>query len=493
MADTLDCRLTQPSDEQLRAALHSVCEAARCNPPFPVWNRSTWESILERCRRQPEGHRQWEQPGLHNAYLTLSWWTDPAGLRHYRIGAGDSTRLPVHRAWTRAPEDDRPPLWHVYPDRVFRRQENGTDDWLAVCACGVVGPPASLGWRGERCGPCQDRREEGDEAPVENLADTLVFDPLPVEALAVSHDGRWLAVAQRGGSLHLHDLYTGERRVLRDGSTPPSLIRALAFTWNADQLVIAPPEDILQALDCATGARLREFPGAVAPTAIVWAPEDRAWGAVATNGVLLGSSSRGSYFCTRMPRATAVCFLPAGGTALVGWDGDVRWFVLGEDHRWEPGEQLARPKSDSEAILYLGVDDTGRFLLLVAGEPEEASLLDSTSRRDACTAEVYDLAGPAPRLLFCSLVPRPSAAAFSPDGRFLAFLVHDQQHSPTAVYFLAWSARNAGEVEQMSALLEWDSQEMLCDLCFLPDGSTLLTGGLDGTVKCWPWRRLVED
>jgi hypothetical protein len=496
MADTLDYRLTHPSSEQLCATLQTVCEAAGWNRPTPDWSRSTWETIQERCEREPEGHLQWEEPGPPTTYLTLSWWTDLIGLRHYRIGAGDSTRLPVHRAWTRAPEEDRPPLWHVYPDRIFRRQHNGTDAWLAVCTCGVAGPPASLGWRGERCGPCQDRREEGQEAPVENRADTLAFDPLPIEALAVSRDGRWLAVAQRGGRVHLHDLHTRERRLLRDGTSPPSYIRAMAFTWNAEQLVIAPPEDTLQGLDCATGKVLREYAWAFSPTSIVWAPRDQGWGASTDNGVLLGNSSNGRYSCMRVVRATAVCFLPSGCTALVGWDREIKWFVL-EEERWESHDRLERPTryagtalADGETILHLEVDDAGRFLLVIAGEPDDAIRLERPSRRETCTAEVWDLAEAAPRLRFRSLVPHPTAAAFSSDGRFLALLIHDQQHSPAAIQVLEWGR---SEGRGAWSVLEWDSQEMLGDLCFLPDGSTLLTGGAGGTVKCWPWRHLVEE
>jgi len=39
---------------------------------------------------------------------------------------------------------------------------------LALCECGVCAKPSSIGWTGERCGPCHDRREEGagpDGAP----------------------------------------------------------------------------------------------------------------------------------------------------------------------------------------------------------------------------------------------------------------------------------------------------------------------------------------
>jgi WD40 repeat protein len=40
--------------------------------------------------------------------------------------------------------------------------------------------------------------------------------------------------------------------------------------------------------------------------------------------------------------------------------------------------------------------------------------------------------------------------------------------------------------------LDWDGVEPLTCLAFSPDGQTLATGGQLGTVKLWPWRRLLD-
>ena len=100
----------------------------------------------------------------HLDFVSLAWWTDAVGRRHVRV-EGESGR--EHRgASPPLPnnEDPRPPLAHVYPDRLFRRQRAGVDVWLAACACGATGLPEALAWMGPCCGPCHDRRQEQDGA-----------------------------------------------------------------------------------------------------------------------------------------------------------------------------------------------------------------------------------------------------------------------------------------------------------------------------------------
>jgi hypothetical protein len=58
-----------------------------------------------------------------------------------------------------------PPWWHVYPEAVLGvRTKQGGERYLAVCRCGAVGAPEALGWMGDTCGPCFDRRAEGGTA-----------------------------------------------------------------------------------------------------------------------------------------------------------------------------------------------------------------------------------------------------------------------------------------------------------------------------------------
>src|SRR5262249_7905854 len=88
------------------------------------------------------------------------WWTDPAGRKHVRVVG--RTRLAYSRLRGEVEMRSLPPWWHVYPEAVLGvRGKTEGERYLAVCRCGAVGTPEALGWMGDTCGPCFDRRAEG--------------------------------------------------------------------------------------------------------------------------------------------------------------------------------------------------------------------------------------------------------------------------------------------------------------------------------------------
>src|SRR5262245_23186420 len=118
----LERRLLDPDAAALDAALRGA---------LPLEDRR--RSWCEALRARPEGRLQGGPPGRMAA---LSWWTDPAGRRHVLVVSGELDDV----------EDLRPPLAHVYPERLFARRAGGVTAWLAACSCGAVGEPAALGW-----------------------------------------------------------------------------------------------------------------------------------------------------------------------------------------------------------------------------------------------------------------------------------------------------------------------------------------------------------
>jgi hypothetical protein len=102
------------------------------------------------------------------AAVLLTRWTDPLGQSHWLVeclynhsyGQLDQTGRTVGQ-WK---ETYLHPLHRVAPiDRfVERKVPRGLAQPLLVCACGAVGSPEALAWRGTQCGPCHDREQDGD-------------------------------------------------------------------------------------------------------------------------------------------------------------------------------------------------------------------------------------------------------------------------------------------------------------------------------------------
>jgi hypothetical protein len=86
----------------------------------------------------------------------VCWWEDAIGRRHWFIS---------HKVYPFAP-DGVHPLECIAPPGSFVCQERGGQrEWLAICGCGVFGPPEKIAWMGERCGACHDRLQEGLPTP----------------------------------------------------------------------------------------------------------------------------------------------------------------------------------------------------------------------------------------------------------------------------------------------------------------------------------------
>ena len=98
--------------------------------------------------------------------MVAGWWTDPASRKHFRVlGRTRHRGFPYLRPMRREGElRGLPPWWHVYPEAVLAvRRADGGENYLACCRCGAVGTPESLGWMGDTCGPCFDRRVDGGD------------------------------------------------------------------------------------------------------------------------------------------------------------------------------------------------------------------------------------------------------------------------------------------------------------------------------------------
>jgi hypothetical protein len=475
--------LVRPTADRLVAVL---CEAARATGQVALaqlLSEEFWRDLLAKADARPQGRFQWAQEGPErysaSGFVGLAWWTDPQGGRHWRVCGGDDT----HRHFLRAPEEPRPPLWHVYPDRLFRRTREGQSAWLAACDCGACGPPEALAWMGPYCGPCHDRREEALVPLPAPAPRTFDFSPRPVQAVAFAPDGSALAVAREGGPLDYLDLRTGEARelcVAADRAGFP----CLAFSPDGRLLAAADPAKtgvLLLTLEGEEAGLLRWSWADPEVRGLAFAPDGRTLAACGGEGAEVwrnGPECRWSREPLRStPTARSLAYSPDGRTLAVGTSlGRVQLLDTGS---WRERADFDTGARRHEAVLFLDFTPDGRRLVLLTGSADPVP-----GQRSGMQARAWDLGRGLE--LRCGELPYVSTAALSPDGRYLASVVHDEQHSPAAVAF--WEVASGREC----CALEWDPEDLVRCLDFAADGRTLVTGSQKGTLTLWPWRELLE-
>lgn len=163
-----DKRLIGPTEAELVRALGQAMKAANRDNSYhnnqmtrdaEFWGRFARDVL----RGGPEGRRRSCKGGRAVPEVITGWWTDPAGRKHVRVVGRTRRRWSQLRRETDLRE--LPPWWHVYPEAILGvRQKKEGERYLAACRCGAVGSPGSLGWMGDTCGPCFDRRAEGGTA-----------------------------------------------------------------------------------------------------------------------------------------------------------------------------------------------------------------------------------------------------------------------------------------------------------------------------------------
>lgn len=236
-----DERRIDPTPDQLVAVLVAATKTAN----GWMWLRrvendpSRWVAFIEGQRGHREGRQTFQggHGGSSAPLVEASWWTDPAGRRHWRvIGRRAESEFP---GWSAGRRDvlSAFPLWHIYPEHVGFRQVSERVEALAVCACGAAGEPVSIGWMGQRCGPCHDRLEEG-------------LPPFPAAALPAGRihqmvftgDGG-LLTGGRDGRVSLWNLADGSHRTVHhmDGpvqSLDVSTSGRVAFSATPDEVIV---------------------------------------------------------------------------------------------------------------------------------------------------------------------------------------------------------------------------------------------------------------
>jgi hypothetical protein len=475
-SEPFDVLLCDPSEGELRAAIEGAF--ARAGVDCYNGNAAFWRRNLDRFFAEPEAW--WYAVGRSAAFI--AWWTDNLGHKHTRVRVGEyDTDAPPGMGGTVAP------LWHVFPDRVYRVDKPGQESrWLVSCACGETGVPQQLGWMGQRCAACHDRREEGQPHPDDDRPVTFA-EPERGHVVAIAPDGQSLAVSSGCKYLRLVRLRDGARQVLSerddDGSFPQDRAwQPLAFSpdgrwlagWDQGFLTInfwdlhrpeAEPE--------STALRLGEV-----LTHLAFSPDGRFFARCNDRGNFDLSLAEGGWFepekGTVPDSAQLFAFRPDGKQLAVAWGDGVELY---DTESWGRPRSRKCPKDAGEHWLFMQYSPHGKRLVLLSGESSpvprlrQLYLLPLEGRKKARTARL-------PEGL--------SRAALSPDGRCLGCVASTREGLRGEVFL--WDVENWQEAGR----LRGDLVDGLRDLAFSPDGQKLATISRGGVVKLWPWRLLLQ-
>jgi WD40 repeat protein len=453
-----------------------------------------WRPVLDEVAAYAEGRSQLQHrmAGSSTPYLVVAWWSDHRRDKHVGVFSGSDAGGPqLH--YSRLDHDPRPPLWHLYPERLFLVRRPGRPaEWRAACACGAVGRPEELGWMGPCCGPCHDRALEGEPVRGAHRPGVLIPTGGGIVSLAFSPSRPTLAVSSEGRALNLIDL-DGSKTPLRDGSGDGEHqeFRPMGFSPNGQFLVVADPHGpVLRVWQEGMPEEEHRVDLFDAPMGLAFSPDSSSMAVCLEDmSVYLFFREEGFWHEEGYLEfgASSLCFSPDGRALARGCLGGVVkiWGLFSSTETLE----IDTGTGDDQEVVFLHYVRGGTALLLLTG-PEDGMDLpvipvsEPGRNQNGGHLRLWDLKHN--REERRADVPLPSSLALTPDGRALAMVVHDERRSPAEVVF--WDV----EAWQEAGRLEWNPDADVRCLAFSPDGQTLAMGAGDGSVVLAPWRLLLE-
>ncbi|MFJ5266626.1 XRE family transcriptional regulator [Streptomyces sp. NPDC088387] len=334
-------------------------------------------------------------------------------------------------------------LWDVADRRVIARLPGHTDYVLDVAFSSGANMLASAGFDGTAVLWDLDRS-------------VMISHPLrEVGALALSHDGRTLAVAGDNAEVELWD--PAERRPAATLTGLTGIVRSMAFSPDGRTLVTGGSDGTVGFWDVRTRRRTGVLPrhtGAV--HAVAFSADGRTLATAGADPTLriwnVADRSRIAALEGHDDYVNAVAFSPDGRSlATASDDGTARLWDLGARRT------TAVLKGHAGAVRSVAFSPDGRTL--------------ATGSNDG-TARLWDMKPRRAAKVLSGHTGAVRSVAFSPDGRTLATVSNDGTAR-------VWDRADAG----IRVLLSGHTEAVSAVVHTADD--RLLTGSTDGTVRIW--------
>jgi WD40 repeat protein len=282
----------------------------------------------------------------------------------------------------------------------------------------------------------------------------------PTVALAFTDDGKRLVTVDQEGRVQVWDAATGKEqrqfRVAAPGSLPAVL------STDARRLAIAATDDRVHVYDVASGKESSVCAGRIVPTCMTFDQSGTKLALGLDEGAVclwdLSEKERLRYLYSRKGRVRSLAFSP-DGKRLLG--GEAR---AGETEnreprirQWLPAAEDEEPKAWSLRTSRVLFAPDGRSAAAF-GDVQGLRLVESATGRERCHFSE----------------PRVSTAAFSPDGRFLAWSEADET---------SLQVRDALTGTTVLVLDGHEASPTL--LAFSPNGKRLASASRDFSVLLW--------
>jgi hypothetical protein len=246
-----------PSPGEIVELLSEATAAAnkRCRTHLLDDNAAKWQKLARQAEKSPEGFDVYRggRGGVPGTQLVAAWWTDHIGRKHFVVRGRRVEDDAAQDLLFKSALENQPPLWHCYPEFVCQRFRNGVSEFLAVCGCGAVGTPTALGWMGECCGPCHDRREESGKASLQANQPGLFHGVRgPIIGLAFSRDGEQLVGAE-GHAVNIWSL--ADRSTVKLQTIGLDEIHSIGFVGEADSHIVCSGRSHTFAAHCTIDRR----------------------------------------------------------------------------------------------------------------------------------------------------------------------------------------------------------------------------------------------